>query len=113
MKPILISLVLLLGCSTPVFAQSSPPSPVRAVPPKFPPEMRRAGTSGIVTLNFLVTEKGDVQEPTVQKATDDAFVPNALEAIKKWKFKPALKDGTPVAVRVTIPIKFDVDSDTE
>ena len=112
MKPkLFVGALLSLLATSLLAAESAPPTPIRAVPPKFPPEMRRTGTSGVVTLNFLVTEKGEVQDPTVQKTTDAAFVPNALDAIRKWKFKPATKDGAPVAVRVSIPIKFDVEDE--
>ncbi|MES1167545.1 MAG: TonB family protein [Oleiharenicola lentus] len=88
------------------------PVPVRTVAPKFPVEMRRDGTSGLVTVNCLIDEKGNVQEPKVEKASNDAFSQPALDAIKKWKFKPAKKGGEAVALRVSIPIQFNVtDSD--
>ena len=33
----------------------------------------------------------------------------ALTAIKKWRFKPAMRDGTAVATHASIPIKFQVE----
>lgn len=86
-----------------------PPVPVRTVAPKFPDAMRRDGTSGLVTVSCLIDEKGNVTEPKVVKATNDAFSEPALEALKKWKFKPAKKDGEAVAIRVNIPVQFNVD----
>jgi TonB family protein len=33
----------------------------------------------------------------------------AIEAVQKWKFKPAVKNGKPIAVRVPIEITFRVN----
>jgi protein TonB len=35
----------------------------------------------------------------------------ALEAVQKYKFKPAIKDGTPVPARITIAVQFDCSID--
>lgn len=87
------------------------PVPVRMVPPKFPTEMRREGTGGVVTVKCTIDEKGNVTEPVVEKASNDAFIQPALEALRKWKFKPAKKAGTPVALKVSIPIQFSINDD--
>ena len=86
-----------------------PPVPVRTVAPKFPEEMRRNGSAGLVTVSCLIDEKGNVTEPKVVKSTNDAFSEPAVEALKKWKFKPAKKNGEAVAIRVNIPVQFTVD----
>jgi len=86
-----------------------PPVPVRTVAPKFPEEMRRNGSAGLVTVSCLIDEKGNVTEPKVVKSTNDAFSEPAVEALKKWKFKPAKKNGEAVAIRVNIPVQFNVD----
>ncbi len=83
-----------------------PPVPVRTVAPVYPEEMRREGTSGVVTVSILIDEKGNVQEPKVVKTTHEAFAQPAIEALTKWKFKPAKKGGEAVAMRVSIPIQF-------
>ncbi len=88
-----------------------PPVPVRTVPPKYPPEMRREGTAGLVTVSCLIDEKGNVQDPKVEKSSNDAFSQPALDALLKWKFKPAKKAGTAVAIRVNIPIQFTIAED--
>ena len=89
--------------------KSEPPVPVRTVPPDVPTSFIRGGVAGLVTMNFLVDDKGNVQEPTVVKSTHHELEEPALKAIRKWRFKPARKDGNPVAVRVTIPMRFDVE----
>jgi len=45
------------------------PVPVRMVPPKFPSDMRREGTGGVVTVKCTIDEKGNVTDPVVEKAS--------------------------------------------
>lgn len=88
--------------------KTEPPVPVRTVPPTVPAAFKLTGAAGLVTLNFLVDDKGNVQEPTVVKSSHPELEEPALVAIKKWRFKPARKEGNAVSVRVTIPIKFEI-----
>ncbi len=94
--------------TVPVRAEVDPPVPVRTVTPDFPMDMRRANVGGVVTINCLVDPHGEVQDLKVVKSTNVAFVQPALEALKKWKFKPAQRDGSAVPIRVTIPIRFSM-----
>jgi protein TonB len=105
------SIVLALGASPLAFAQTKePPVPVRTVPPDYPDELRRDGVSGLVMVKCTIDEQGNVVEPMVEKSSNAAFEKPALVAIKKWKFKPAKQDGAPVAIKVSIPIKFVFES---
>jgi periplasmic protein TonB len=109
---LLYVLVTVLGLAIGTLARADgtePPVPVRTVAPKFPEEMRRSGSAGLVTVSCLIDEKGNVTEPKVVKASNEAFAAPALEALAKWKFKPAKKDGAAVAIRVNIPVQFTVD----
>jgi periplasmic protein TonB len=106
---ILLLLLVALGLTwLPAFAADGmePPVPVRTVPPVFPDDMRRDGVSGVVTVSILIDEKGNVQEPKVVKTTHEAFSQPAMDALSKWKFKPAKQAGEAVAMRVSIPIQF-------
>jgi protein TonB len=110
MKKLITGTLLILAAAAPLSAAVEPPVPIRTVAPNYPQDMRVKQESGIVQVNFLVDAHGAVQDAKVVKASDQAFSEPALEAVKKWKFKPAEKDGSIVAVRVTIPIRFDVAS---
>lgn len=106
---ILILFVVALGLGRlPAFAADGmePPVPVRTVPPVYPDDLRRDGVSGVVTVSILIDEKGNVTEPKVIKTTHEAFSQPALDALAKWKFKPAKQAGEAVAMRVNIPIQF-------
>lgn len=83
-----------------------PPVPVRTVSPKYPPDLKHDGVSGVVTINCTIDEKGNVTEPKVLKSTNEAFSQPALEALAKWKFKPAKKGGEVISIKITIPIQF-------
>ena len=87
-------------------ADIEPPVPVRTVAPEYPAEMQASGTSGIVMLSCAIDEKGAVTEAKVTKTTNEAFNQAAVAAVGKWKFRPARKDGQPVAVLISIPVKF-------
>ena len=87
-----------------------PPVPVRTVVPEYPDELKRQGVSGVVTISFLVDEHGVVSEAKVIKTTNEAFSKPAMDALVQWKFKPAMKGGTPVSKKVAFPIQFRADS---
>jgi protein TonB len=108
MKNVLFSLALALTFVAPASAESKPepPVPVRTVAPEYPPELRRDGVSGLVMVKCTIDEQGNVVDPQVEKSSNPAFEKPAVDALKKWKFKPAKQDGTPVAIKVSIPIKF-------
>ena len=87
-------------------ADTEPPVPMRTVMPEYPAAMKASGTSGIVMLTCAIDEKGQVTEAKVTKTTNVAFNEAAVAAVEKWKFRPAQKDGKPVAVLITVPVKF-------
>jgi periplasmic protein TonB len=84
------------------------PSPIKTANPDYPTDLKREGINGLVSVITVIDEKGDVIDVSVKKASHQAFEQPAKDAIKKWKFTPAKKDGKAVKVRVTIPVKFSV-----
>ncbi|MCX6955351.1 MAG: energy transducer TonB [Verrucomicrobia bacterium] len=106
-----LSLACLLAAAPVAFAQTKePPVPVRTVAPDYPDELRRDGISGVVMVKCTIDEQGNVTNPEIEKSSNAAFEKPALAALKKWKFKPAKQDGAPVAIKVSIPIKFVFES---
>ena len=110
--PKLAFVALALSASAPVWADGKlePPVPVRTYAPDYPSEMRRQGVSGLVMVNCLIDEQGNVAETKIEKQSNEAFGPSAVAALKRWKFKPAQRDGSTVQIHVTIPIKFTLNT---
>ena len=91
-------------------ADIEPPIPVRTVAPDYPADMRASNTSGIVVLGCDIDDKGVVTEAKVTKTTNEAFNQAAIAAVAKWKFRPAQRDGKPVAIHINLPVKFTAES---
>jgi protein TonB len=109
-KTLLSALFLGLLSAAPAFAAKEPPVPVRTVAPEYPRDMRSQGINGLVMVKCTIDEKGDVSEANVIKSSNQNFDQYATDAVKKWKFKPARENGNPISVKVTIPIKFVIES---
>lgn len=88
----------------------TPPVPVRTPPPQYPSELKREGVAGIVTVAIVVDEKGAVASASINKSTNPAFDEPSLEAVKKWKFKPATKGNQAIPSKVIVPLHFTVES---
>lgn len=85
------------------------PRGIKQEPPTYPHNMAMAGLVGEVTLEFIINSQGRVIEPMVVKSNNPAFERAALDAVVKWKFKPAELDGRAVATRVLQRIEFALD----
>jgi TonB family protein len=74
--------------------------------PLYPSEMRGKKLEGTVTLLFIVDATGKVSEPRVEQSSHPAFERPALEAVRQWKFEPAVKGGRRVSCKMRVPIRF-------
>lgn len=83
------------------------PAPLRTPPPVYPEQLRMHDIKGMVLIKVSINEEGAVESCEVQKSTQDEFNKPALDAVKRWKFKPAKKAGVAVKANILIPIKFD------
>jgi TonB family protein len=83
-----------------------PPVPTRQVPPEYPSVMLKARLDGTAFITMIVSPTGQPEQVQVSEATHPRFAEAAVAAVKKWQFKPATKDGQPVAVQWTVPIQF-------
>ncbi|MCS7337428.1 MAG: energy transducer TonB [Verrucomicrobiae bacterium] len=86
------------------------PELISSVPPRYPPELRKARVEGLVTLVFVVDETGRVVDARVESSTRPEFERPALEAIRNWKFRPAQKNGESVRCYVRLPIRFRINT---
>lgn len=75
--------------------------------PAYPEAAKEQRISGKVFLVVDVAADGSVAKAEVERSEPaGVFDEAALEAVEKWKFTPAMKDGKPVASRVRVPIAF-------
>jgi protein TonB len=79
-------------------------------PPNYPADLRQRKVEGVVTLVFVVDPEGRVLDPKVERSSDPAFDAPALEAVRRWKFEPAVRNGEKVPSKLRIPIRFSLSS---
>jgi protein TonB len=84
------------------------PVPVTQVTPAYPEFARDAQIQGTVLLHVLVGKDGRVKNVKVKKGVTGLDAA-AVDAIKKWVFKPALSNNKPVAVWVEVPMNFHLN----
>jgi len=84
----------------------SAPVVIHSVDPEFSDEARRAKYQGICLISVIVDAQGNPQNPRVVRALGMGLDEKAIEAIRQFKFKPAMKGKTPVAVMITVEINF-------
>jgi len=84
-------------------------NPVLIVQPEaeFSDEARRAKYQGICVIALIVDAQGNPQNVHVIRSLGMGLDEKAMEAVRKYKFKPAMKDGkTPVPVMITVEVDF-------
>ena len=84
--------------------------PISQVAPVYPAELKKAKIEGRVKILFVVAEDGRVEDARVDSSSRPEFEKPALEAVRKWRFRPAEKDGKPVREFRSTPIGFKVAS---
>ena len=91
-------------CSPPDFVPyDRAPQLINRVTPRYPEAARQAGLEGTVWVKILVDEKGKVPKVEIVRSDAEIFNQPALEAAKQFVFTPALLNGEPVCVWVSIP----------
>jgi TonB family protein len=83
-----------------------PPVQINFVPAEFSEEARKAKFQGTVLISIIVDAQGMPQNPRVIRAAGMGLDEKALEAVMKYRFKPAMKNGKPVAAPSNIEINF-------
>ena len=76
------------------------------VDPAYPEAARRAGLGGRVRLQAVIAEDGSVESVEVFASTNPLFDRAAVEAVRKWRYRPALMNGSPVRVYFSVIVSF-------
>lgn len=83
--------------------------PIVRIEPQYPREALVEGISGYVVIEFTIEPDGSVADPKILESQPRRmFDRNAVRAIYKWKFKPRIVDGKPVARRATQRLEFNL-----
>jgi len=114
----------------PQVARSEPPAvalnPIRNLPPEeatkrilqcvlpsYPDSRVRPLVSGTVAIGIVISASGDVIDGTRFLSGPGLFRDSALQAVRKWKFRPDFEDGQPTLWRVRAVIRYKADGSTE
>ncbi|WP_236657484.1 energy transducer TonB [Acidisarcina polymorpha] len=86
----------------------SPPTVLSSVDPEYSDEARRAKYTGIVVVSLIVDPQGNPQHVRVVRALGMGLDEKAVEAVRQYKFKPAMFQGKAVPVEVNIEVNFQI-----
>jgi TonB family protein len=85
----------------------SAPMALNHVEAEFSDEARRKNIEGVCLISVIVDAQGKPQNARVMRSLGYGLDEKAIEAVNKYKFKPAMKDGkTPVPVMITVAVNF-------
>ena len=89
----------------PVGGDVKPAQLLKSVPPIYPAMARNQRISGNVQIDALVDESGNVA--AVKVLSGPVLLHRAaLDAVKQWKYSPALLDGKPTSMHLTVTVQF-------
>ena len=76
--------------------------------PDYPLSLRKGKhkVQGSCVLGITVDKDGLVRDVHVTRSTDKRLDQFAIDAVRRWKFKPAMRDGKPIAVLTSVEVAF-------
>ncbi len=84
----------------------SAPKAIDTPDPEYSEEARKAKYQGTVILWLIVDQGGHPDNIKIARSLGMGLDQKAIEAVRRWKFEPALKDGRPVAVQINVEVNF-------
>ncbi|RMH20976.1 MAG: energy transducer TonB [Acidobacteria bacterium] len=86
----------------------SPPVKIHSPQPLYTEEARAARVQGMVILQAIIDAQGSVADVKLLKGLPHGLAESALDTVRRWKFKPATRDGQPVAVYFNLTVRFSL-----
>ena len=86
----------------------SAPQLIYQVEPEFSEEARKAKVAGNVLVTLVVDTSGHPQRVRVLRGIGMGLDEKAVEAVRQYRFKPAMEGSTPVPVQVNIDVNFQI-----
>src|SRR5579859_680855 len=84
----------------------SAPQAIATPDPEYTEEARNAKTQGTCILWLIVDDQGNPRDIKVVRGLGHGLDAKAIDAVKQWRFQPALKDGHPVNVQISVEVGF-------
>ena len=98
-----------VGATGDAKAHVSPPEPVFTPDPDYPSSLRIGKhKSDTVELWLKVDDRGNVLNAHVVRSSDKRLNQNAIDAVKRWRVKPATKDGRPIGVSINVQVNYQL-----
>ncbi|KQY52375.1 hypothetical protein ASD14_07010 [Lysobacter sp. Root494] len=86
---------------------TSQPQPVSMPAPRYPAQALRNGEQGTVMVSAEISENGIPSAVEVARSSGSRQLDRAaVDAVRHWRFRPAMAEGRPVTGRVQVPISF-------
>lgn len=82
------------------------PKAIYSPSPAYDDKARKAKYQGVCILALIVGVDGRARDIKVARALGKGLDEKAIEAVRQWKFEPATKDGSPVAVAINVEVNF-------
>jgi TonB family protein len=82
------------------------PAAVAEADPAYPLELMKQNVQGKVTLYAVIRSDGSVSDVRVLRSVDDRLDQYACEALARWRFHPATKNGNAVDLEAVVTIPF-------
>jgi len=95
-----------VDCPVPPAPREFGPRAIYAPDPEYTEKARRMKISGTVVLSLIVGIDGLPRDVKVEKGLGYGLDEKALEAARKWKFQPAVKDGQPFEKQIRLSMSF-------
>ncbi len=87
------------------------PHAIYAPKPEYSEEARREKIEGVCVVVLIVGPDGVPRNIRVRQTLRPDLDAKAIEAVEKWRFEPAMKDGKPVTVAINAEVEFRLESD--
>jgi len=84
----------------------SAPQVIHSVEPEFTDDARRANYQGSVSIKLIVDTQGDPQDVRLATHLGMGLEEKAIEAVRQYKFRPAMFQGHPVSVQILMDVDF-------
>jgi TonB family protein len=84
----------------------TPPQPIKTPNPGYSEWARKARFSGVLTMELIVDVDGNARVVRVIQSIGYGLDESAIATVEAWKFRPATRNGQPVAVRMKMAVTF-------